>query len=282
MLNVRLPRPMTCEQAQELFAGLLAEDLDVENRGRVEGHLIACDECSVAFAEAIDRALAQGTLPRPKVPPLSIPPVLQPPRPDLSGRGAVSGWLWAAVNEIAGGAAGIAQRAAAASAGAIGREAEKIHRTWTEAKQTVTDLKRRWQATRRLWSLGDTETPTYAGAHLGGTGESVHIQHLNEAWVPAGRFSGVEIESGPTATRGGEFHFVVSSDDARLAGQQLICTIQLIEGEAIRFETDAEPTPDGTRWRAVFRARHLPPADEDVQIPLEFVNLYLVPGSQKP
>jgi hypothetical protein len=86
----RLPcsSPLVCARIRRLFRDLLVVGLDAEWQGRLRGHLLGCEPCSVVLAEAIDRALARGTLVRPTVPPLGRPPRL------LGGDGAALTWPW--------------------------------------------------------------------------------------------------------------------------------------------------------------------------------------------
>lgn len=270
MTRLRFPKPMTCEQVRGLFAGLLAEDLDAERRGRVEGHLLACEECSAAFAEAIDQAFAQGILPQHEVPPVPIPVLL--PQYGLFGRGVVKVPLWDAVKRATRGAMEVPERAAAATVEAVCREVGEV-------RQLLANLERCWLGALHLWPLA----PAFAFERTMGTmaGEAVLVQHLNEAWEQTGAESAVEVEKGPVVTAAGEFLFAVTSDDVRFSGQRLICTVQLVEDQATRFESDIQPTPDGKRWRAEFRADGLPAVDEDVSIPLDSVSLYLVPRPQE-
>jgi hypothetical protein len=271
MVKLRFLEPMTCQQIRGLFADLLAGNLDVERQGRVEGHLLACEECSVAFAEEIDRAFVRGVLPQAAVPPVPIPlPLVFPHPQDLFGRGVVKAPRWDAVKRAASAALGVAQRTGAATVEVAGEG----------VKELLVNLERRLQGSFPLWQLASAPAGGLGLEPSMGGGGTVLVQHLNETWEPAGTDSVVDVEEGPVVTAGGEFRFTVTSEDARLAGQRLICTVQLVEGEAIRFESDIHPTPDGKQWRAEFRADGLPAAEEDVSIPLDAVSLYSVPRPQ--
>jgi len=64
---------LKCEQVQKLFDDLLHERLDPVLRGRVQGHLLLCDECSIALMLRTRQAVDSGEI------------VIQvPPPPDLS------------------------------------------------------------------------------------------------------------------------------------------------------------------------------------------------------
>lgn len=278
MPKLKFPEPMTCQQVRGLFANLLTEKLDAERRGRVEGHLLACEECSVAFAEEIDQALARGDLPQPAGPPLSMPGVLM----DVSGSGVVKAWLWEVVKREGKAVLEVAQGAVATTK-ALGAGVAEVGRR-KEAKQLLENLRYWLQSSFLQWQSADEPEPMPAmGVRAvrarGGRAVAravIQIRHLNEAWEPTDAELVGEVEQGPVFTADSKFFFTVTSDDKRLEGQRLICTIRLVEDQAIRFETDVQFTSDRTRWRAEFRAEELPTAAEDMLVPLERVELYLV------
>jgi hypothetical protein len=275
MAKLKLAELMNCDQARALFADLIAERLDAERRGRVRGHLLACEECSVAFAEALDGALASGSLPHPAVPPLPIPVSLLPPEAGLSGFGEVRGGLWEAVKQWASAAAGTPLDAGRAIQG----QAAEIGRSFTKARARFANLLRRLQGSYALWGLDFGVTGPVMGPGLGGN--TVHVQHLDERGHSSAQGM-ASVEDGPKITPGGRFHLVVHSDDARWSGRRMICSLQLVEGDAVRFECDAQPTLVEKRWRADFVAEGLPAVDKDVAVPLEFVSLYSAPRRREP
>ena len=75
MAGPRIPAPISCAQVRRLFRELLGEKLDAERRGRVEGHLLVCEECSLALADAIDKEETRaGSVGAAR----EAPPVLEP------------------------------------------------------------------------------------------------------------------------------------------------------------------------------------------------------------
>lgn len=282
MAKLKLAEPMNCEQARALFADLIAERLDAERRGRVRGHLLACEECSVAFAEALDAALASGSLPHPAVPPLPIPVSLLPSEAGLTGFGEVRGGLWEAMKQWASAAA----RLPSGAAQVIGGQAAEMGQSIAAAQERLAILLRRLQGSYALWGL-DFGFAGGMGPNLGTlSGETVHVQHLDETGHATGEVTSLDlqkdIEDGPRITADGRFHLIVSSDDARWTGRRMICVLQLVEGDAVRFESVVQPTPDEKRWRADFRAEGLPRAEKEVAIPFDFVTLHIIPRKQKP
>lgn len=256
MAKLKFPEPLTCSQVRALSSAVLAGHIDAERRGRVEGHLLGCEECSVAFAEEISRAFAAGTLAGQTVPPApAFLDVLAPAA--LAQRGIVKGWRLQAVQHEAARAAGMAQR-----------EAKRLLQSFHEWCQAALPL---WQAAPPAEVFAHNFDETAAAENQG----RAPLQHLDDAWQPRGVETLVDVEEGPLITTGGAFVLGVAGSD-KLAGQRLVCSLHLIDEEAIRFETPLQAAPDGT-WTARFYVEGLPAAREDVPIALEFIQLYAVP-----
>jgi hypothetical protein len=56
----------------------------------------------------------------------------------------------------------------------------------------------------------------------------------------------------------------------------MIGVLQFVEGDAVRFKSNVQPTADEKRWRAEFRAEGLPPAEKEVGIPFDFVTMHVL------
>jgi len=154
------------------------------------------------------------------------------------------------------------------------------------AQERLANLLRRLQGSYALWGL-DFGLAGGTGPNLGTlSGETLHVQHLDEMGHATGEVTALDpqrdIEDGPRITADGRFHLVVSSDDSSWTGRRMICVLQLVEGDAVRFESVIQPTPDEKRWRAEFRAEGLPRAEEEVVIPFDFVTLHMIPRKLKP
>lgn len=61
---------LTCAQAGELLPGFVSETLAPEVHGQVQQHILVCEPCSVALADAVFAAMAARELPPVDVPPL--------------------------------------------------------------------------------------------------------------------------------------------------------------------------------------------------------------------
>lgn len=62
-------RTLQCEDVRALLPNLLDECIhDPEQRGRLEGHLLVCEECALAFAALVDERPASGPLDSPTWP----------------------------------------------------------------------------------------------------------------------------------------------------------------------------------------------------------------------
>ena len=64
---------ITCNEAGRLFGALLRDELDAERRGRVKGHVLACEDCAVRLGDAIAAAGSEGRLAMGPAPPLTVP-----------------------------------------------------------------------------------------------------------------------------------------------------------------------------------------------------------------
>lgn len=56
--NWELPPLLSCEEARKLFEQLVEERVPVGQRGQLEGHLLACDACFLAYSEFVGRVQA--------------------------------------------------------------------------------------------------------------------------------------------------------------------------------------------------------------------------------
>lgn len=276
MQKLSFPDPLSCQEVRQLFPALLAEKLGTEQQGRVQGHLLTCEECSVAFAEQIDQALVRGDLSRLPVPPLAVPAVLA----NVSGRGSVNAWLWEAVRREGKAAMELAQKTAS-RASVLGIKATELAQRWKEARERLENLELWLQRSLPFWKMAILSPEFGMGATIArGPGESpaVRIHHLDEAWEPTGMDSTGLVEEGPTLTADGKFILTVTTDDKRLNGSRLICSLKLVQEQAIRFEADVEAA--GTRWRARFHGEGLPAPSEDLTVSIELVQLYFFPPNK--
>jgi hypothetical protein len=252
-MTVLSTKPTTSAESshvQGLLTRWLTGGLGAEQSGRILAHVLGCEECLDNFALAVAQHVADGVLPQPAVPRL----------PDLPGSrpapGQAPGRLGLAWEELVQGA----------------------KRAKGKAREALEDASRWLRATLALWQLALTQP---AGGVLGGGTlgeEMVTARHVGEDGQPTGVETMVRVERRPVITTRGEFCSAVSSTEQGLAGRRLTCTVRLVEGRAVRFETAVPSVPPGQRWRATFRGNHLPVPPEDVLLPVEFVELTLSPA----
>ena len=57
MAKFHLPALVSCADVRRKYKALRKHDLSAEWRGRVEGHLLTCTACAVAFTELSDTSL---------------------------------------------------------------------------------------------------------------------------------------------------------------------------------------------------------------------------------
>lgn len=255
----------TCQEVGELLLEFASDKLDAERRGRVRGHLAGCDECTLSLAACFDEMMDRGELHDTPVPPFVIPQVLLP---DPGPRGAVGGWDWSALNR---------------SIEAIRAAAGRGTRVWGAGALAALDdaaaqLRRCFLGSLPVWSSG---IPAEAGAagNLSGAPAALRVVHLDSSWNELPEVtvldSPAEIADGPVISADGKFRLVVTTRDPRWAGCRLVCSLRLVEGRAVRFESKVEPEGDG--WRAELRGVGLPASGEEVAVPADVVDLYLAP-----
>lgn len=283
MPKLTFPAPMTCEQAHGLFTALLKETLEAELGGRLEGHLLACEECSVALAEAIDRAFAPGAFPSSAVPPLPAPVT------------AVAGVAPAAArgHQMAPALEGLEDAAARSPA-----LRERFGLLWEAVKQAARREKHAWaeaalaegrhclEGAMALWRL---MFPELQGAHVGAAAApmmgadapGLTAEVVDETWQPQGRVVPLTIATPggrPILTADGRFTLTVQTPETQWHGAQVVCTLVLVEARRISFASVVQPAPTGSGGEARFAATELPQGPADVPIPLEFVQLMLRPS----
>ncbi len=85
------------------------------------------------------------------------------------------------------------------------------------------------------------------------------------------------IQEPPVLSNTGRFRFALHGSDARLAGKQLACDIQLIEGKSVSLRTSIRAASDTNGWTAVFDEALLTDpatlAKEDYRIPFDHLTL---------
>jgi hypothetical protein len=284
---------MSCQEVRDLFPRL--KTLDAEKRGRVRGHLKRCKECFSVLVEALKdenrfvrsaAAEALGELQDPraiaplcealkhedgdvreaaaqalleeKTPPASL---LQSARKVVSAyliaRRGVLGLIWEKVREVA------------AQGEAWAKEKLAEGQRWIEGAMML------WQMTPALAGGSGLSTPG-----MGATGIAAEV--VDDTWQPQGKVVPFEVREGegPVVTADGRFTFTLHTPEAQWQGAQAVCTLLLVEGQRVSFESVVQPAPSGQGGEVSFTAEGLPQGAE-VPVPLELVQLYVVASDRE-
>ena len=127
-------------------------------------------------------------------------------------------------------------------------------------------------------------TPAWDGPGLGRASvpmmgaEGIAAEVVDDTWLPRGKFVPFEIKEGkdaPRVTADGRFTLTLHTPDTQWQGTQIVCTLLLVEGQRVSFESVVEPDPSGHGGQVRFTAEGLP-RGADVPVPLELVQLYLL------
>ena len=243
MVQIKLPSPIHCEEMKDLLDRLLHNQLDVETRGRMKGHLLGCDSCMLSFSEAVDEAINKGLIVLEKAPPAPTPPpsILEAMGVCESGGEVIWSKLKALVGDFA----------------------------W--ALKEVNNLCNNLAKSARLFGA------QIAGPEMGvtmGEGDWTDSEEV-EVMDPEGgevkvRFG---VDQPPTVTREGIFQFQMRSDDPRVKNGALFCTISGFEGIRVKFEGKVQSCSEGMGWEISFQADGFPEEEEDVVISKNLVEL---------
>lgn len=252
MSTRRLDESISCQEVRASFPDL--ETLDAEQRGRVRGHLERCEDCfSVLMEQVAQEELEAEDLPA---------SLLE------SARGVVSAYV-------------TAQR------GVLGLMWDKLTQLvaqgeeWAEEKL---EEARRWLGgTMVLWQM----EPTIDAAAALGPGALMPVMGAKEiaalvvdvTWQPQGRvvpFEVKRVEEEPRITADGRFTCTLYTREAQWQGAQVVCTLLLVEGQRVSFESVVEADPSGQGGVVRFTAEGLPSGENEVPVPLYFVEFSIV------
>lgn len=249
MSTLRLDVPISCQEVQALLPRM--KTLDAEKRGRVKGHLDRCQQCSsVLMVQAVPAERREK-----EVPPASL---LKSARGVMSAyfvaRRGVSGLMWDKLIQL------VAQ----------GEE-------W--AKEKLDEGRERIKRTMMLWQLSPAPVfPPMPIPVLGAATEGIAAEVMDETWQPQNKvvpFEVKEEKDGPRVTADGCFTLTVHTPETQWQGAQVVCTLLLVEGQRVSFESVVQSDPSGQGGQVRFSADGLPQGME-VPVPLELVQLYLL------
>jgi hypothetical protein len=238
---------MSCQEVRTLFPRL--KTLDTERRGRVRGHLDRCEDC---FSVLMEQVTQEEGLEKEALPVSMLE----------SARGIVSAYL-------------IARQ------GVLGMMWEKVRQAVAQgeewAKERLAEGRKWIEGAMRLWQLSPAPAfPPLPVPALGAT-KGLAAEVMDDTWQPQNRVVSFEVreeEEGPRVTADGRFTFTLHTPEAQWQGAQVMCTLLLVEGQRVSFESVVEPDPSGQGGQVRFMAEGLPP--KDIPVPLELLHLYLI------
>lgn len=249
--------PLSCKEVRQRFDALLREQLHGEEEEWIQEHLLVCDECLDAFTNKVGEKVDTGEIPLREWPSdLPLPPMeLYASSSSLPAAAQeMLGVMWEEVRQLA----------------AQGKE-------W--AKEQLAEAERCLQGAMMLWRM-----PVMADAGLGQPSlvpamdaQGTAAEVVDETWQPQGTVVPLEVRKGeePTVTADGRFTFTLHIPETRWQGARMMCTLRLVEGQRVSFESTVQPDPSGHGGQVRFTAEGLPQGKK-VTIPVELVQLFLV------
>jgi len=240
MPKISFPKALSHKEVRELLPGLVSGELSVEQRGRVEGHILMCEECAVAFGDEIAAAMEKADVIEVELP--TVPELVPVPSlyPSFSAaKESKVGILWTKVKEFA-------------------EQGER----WAQEK--LQELSGLLQGTMALWR--PLWEPTMALVSV----PTLGVKGVDASWQPLEEFA-FEVEQEPVITKDGEFHLTLRTTAPELLGRKVICTLELVEGGLLSFEAKFE------NGHVRFVADGFPAGDADIPIPPERLRFYLAP-----
>ena len=145
------------------------------------------------------------------------------------------------------------------------------------AKEQLAEAQRCLQGAMMLWQM-----PVMADAGLGQpllvptvSAQGTAAEVVDETWQPQGTVIPLEIKEGPAVTAEGRFLYTLHTPEAQWQGKRMLCTLLLVEGQRVSFESTVQPDPAGQGGQVNFTAEGLPQGKK-VTIPTELVQLFLV------
>jgi len=235
----------TCEDFRQRLGALFRNELDIEWRGRVKGHLLSCEACALAFGEVIAEAQVQ--------PPVAVRALYRPPKAVLEAMGVRDrhgSSMWTELRTLAARGVEWAQQ-----------ECARVYEAFRETLQFVMLPQPRW-ADLGTPEMNVTPSPQYAEVEL-----------LDVSRQPCEGTIRCEILTPPTVTSDGAFLLAIRTVAPDLVDTTLRCTVDV--GMRVTFETMLQRAQDGHGWEAVINAEGLPAGDEPMVIPIELVHLSL-------
>lgn len=237
-----------CEDFRQRFGALLRDELDVEWRGRVKGHLLSCEACALAFGDVVAEAQVQH--------PVAVRALSRPPEPVLEAMGVQDrhgSYVWTELHALAVRGVEWAQQALT-----------HVHDAFRTTFQSPILPQPAWA------DMGFDMDPQVIEASAAPVHAEVELLDASGQTCVGTR--DFEILTPPTITSDGTFLLAMRTAANDLAGTTLHCTVNF--GMRITFETALQRIPESHGWEAMVRAEGFP-ADEPVVIPPELIHLSL-------
>lgn len=246
---------LACEDFRQRFGALLHNELDVEWRGRVKGHLLSCQACALAFGDVIAEAQAQH-------PVEAVHAMSRPPRAVLEAM---------EVQDHDGGSRWTALRTLAA------RGIEWAQREWAGVRDDL-------QANLQLWALAQQIRTHVEYVPVVGKipvwPEHVAVKVVDPASQQQERVVLFDIVIPPTVTKNGHFLLTLHTKERGLIGGTLLCRVEAAEGVLVTFEGKLQHAANNQDLQVLITVEDLPACDGDVVIPMEQIRLSLL-GSER-
>lgn len=255
-MSTSISDTLSCDDVLRMLSSLLEGGLHAELRGRVDGHLSRCMECTAAFARLRAMAILAGTVPKPPEARIErVESVLYPVR--KTTRSAAVGMMW--------------------------QRGTSCRTLSAEEQQMMTRTRRRLRdamehSRRRLMEGRSSAVPRGALRTRGGGGSrpKLHVEVLNAQWEPiVGAAFDCELAEDPSISPDGVFRMtVVLGPDCfqRYRGSVMVCTLAA-DDERIAFETALSST------RIEFVCDQLPHLDTVMPVDRSWLQLCVVPSA---
>ena len=255
-MSTSISDTLSCDDVLRLLPSLLDGGLHAELRGRVDGHLSQCIECTAAFARLRAMAILAGTVAKPPETRIErVESVLYPVR--RTTRSAAVGMMW--------------QRGT--SCRTLSAEEQQM---MTRTRRRLRDAMER--SRRRLMEGRSSPVPRGALRTRGGGSarHKLHVEVLNAQWEPIdGAAFECELAEDPSISTDGVFRMtvVVGPDSLlRYRGSVMVCTL-VADGERIAFETALDSA------RIEFVCDQLPHLDTVLPVDRSWLQVCVVPSA---
>lgn len=250
--------PLSCADVRKEFERLSHKsnsEPSTEADEDLREHLLLCEECWLAFAERVAQKVESGEIPLAEWPKdLPVPPM------DLFTVSAAAiehpslGIMWQKVWNSA-------------------QQGQK----WAQEKVAQG---REWiDRCTPLWSMKPAFEDGMGPSSVSTMEAQVLIAEVvDSSFQPKGGTVPLEIREGegPRITADGRFTVTLHTSDRQWGAARAICTLILADGQRVSFESILQPAPAGQGCDVRFTAEGLPPGVENVQVPLDFLRLYIL------